>query len=107
MKDDGFLYLTTPNFFSHHRLQQIRNGVNPQDVFPPRGQNWDAHYHFREYTMRELLQFAREAGGSVEVAYYSSCWDSPELVRERLTRHPEHQSDLVLLIGRAPATARG
>ncbi len=41
----GFLYLTTPNAFSHGKLQLIGKRRNPQQVFPRGDENWDAHYH--------------------------------------------------------------
>jgi hypothetical protein len=100
LKDDGYLYLTTPNFFSLGRLQQIANGDNPQAIPPRRGEDPDASHHFREYSMKELLQFAADAGGWVEQAHYSDCWDD-ERGRAALQSHPELRANLVLLIRRA------
>jgi hypothetical protein len=97
LRDDGHLYLTTPNFFSHHRLEQIRRRENPQDLFPPRGANWDAHFHFREYCMTELLDFVTRAGGRVEAAYFSDCWDGPEVREQHLAHHPERRSNIVVV----------
>jgi SAM-dependent methyltransferase len=96
LKPDGYLYLTTPNFFSHRRVAALARGENPQEVYPRRGQNWDAHYHYREYTLPELVRFTAEAGGQVIRSGYSACWDEPEVLAGICPE--ERLSQLVLLI---------
>lgn len=94
LKDDGFLYLTTPNFFRRENLEKIARLENPQEVFPAGDGNWDGHHHHREYAAKELLRFAVEAGGRVAAFYFSDCWDrDPSL--------PEHErANLVLVVAR-------
>lgn len=75
LKDEGRLYLTTPNFFRHENLGKMSRRENPQMVYPAKGLNWDAHHHFREYDMRELKEFCVEAGASKIYDSYSDCWD--------------------------------
>lgn len=90
----GRLYLTTPNFLRRENLEKVRRGDNPQAVYPARGQNWDAHHHFREYCLRELLDFAVQAGGEVETHLFSACWDDPAMRGE----DPALRSNIVLVI---------
>lgn len=93
LRPEGLLYLTTPNFFRSENLAKIARRENPQAIYPRRGQNWDAHHHFREMTMQELLEFTRDAGGRVVASYYSACWDG-EAVRSGPV---EERSNLVLV----------
>jgi len=90
---DGWLYLTTPNFFRKENLIKLMNGENPLPCYPPGDGNWDAHHHHREYTMKELLTFATSAGLEVRAFYASDCWDSPDDVLPE-----EHRSNLVLIL---------
>lgn len=96
----GHLYLTTPNFFSIHTLGKIARRENPQSVFPKSGDNADAHHHYREYSLPELVQFTREAGGRIAFASYSDCWDSEELRASILARHPAQRGNLQLVAAR-------
>lgn len=98
LKPGGFLYLTTPNFFRYDNMNKLNDGVNPQMVYPGAGKNKDAHHHFREYEMNELLQFIREAGGETVENYFSGCWDNPELSEGILKEHPQQKSNLVFVI---------
>ena len=95
----GSLYLTTPNAFSHGKLQLIGRRRNPQQVFPRGDENWDAHYHSREYSMSELVEFVKEARGRVRAVHFSSCWDGPEHARH-LAQHPDQRSTLVVVVSR-------
>ncbi len=97
LKPQGYLYLTTPNVFSHHRLAMVRRRHNPQAVYPGRKANEDAHCHLREYAMGELLTFVTRAGGRVAAGYFSSCWDPPALVANHLRAHPDQCSNLVVV----------
>ena len=64
--------------------------------------NWDAHHHFREVSMDELVRFAQEAGGKIVMQSFSACWDGPAVRRGT----PSQRSNLVLVIGprNAPGT---
>ena len=95
----GSLYLTTPNAFSHGKLHLIGKRRNPQQVFPRGDGNWDAHYHSREYSMSELVEFVREAGGRIRALYFSSCWDAPDHSLH-LAHHPDQRSTLVIVASR-------
>jgi SAM-dependent methyltransferase len=99
---NGLLYLTTPNFFALYHLRQLANWENPQGVFPRRGQDRDAAFHFREYTMLELINFFAEAGGKIVKAHFSDCWDGPSL-RQQLDRTPQLRSDLIVVVCRGDA----
>lgn len=79
LERNGRLYLTTPNFLREENLRKIARGENPQPAYPRRGENQDAHHHFHEFTMAELLAAVQDAGGRVEHHYFSACWDTPEV----------------------------
>ena len=74
---NGVLYLTTPNFFRQENLEKLAEGLNPQPYYPGPAENWDAHYHYREYTMMELEQIVEQARGVRAAAYFSDCWQDP------------------------------
>ncbi|MCL4832621.1 MAG: methyltransferase domain-containing protein [Caldilineaceae bacterium] len=105
LSPNGYLYLTTPNFFSLHHLQQIARRENPQYVFPRRGEDKYASHHFREYSMPELLSFVEEAGGQVVKACYSDCWHD-ERAKQALESYPELRSNLVIVTARAGAKVK-
>ena len=94
LEQDGVLYLTTPNFFRRENLEKVSNRVNPQEVYPASGGNWDAHFHHREFGVRELLAFAEAAGGRVQACYFSSCWDAPGLA----SGHDESLGNIVMVL---------
>ena len=96
----GFLYLTTPNFFRRENLQLIERRKNPQETYPAGNNNWDAHFHVREYCAGELAQFVEEAGGECVAFYYSNCWD----LHEADTRPVEERSNLVFVIRKAASS---
>lgn len=99
LQPQGLLYLTTPNFLRAENLLKIERGENPQPPFPRRGENWDAHHHFHEFTMSELLQCIEQAGGRVVHRYFSACWDGPE-VRDGPV---ERRANIVVVAGREEA----
>lgn len=77
LSHDGILYITTPDFLRSSNIEEISEGRNPQPFYPGAAENWDAHYHFREYTMKELAEVLQQAGARVAAAYFSDCWDVP------------------------------
>ncbi len=98
LTEDGYLYLTTPNFFRRENRHKMDQRENPQEVYPAGEDNWDAHHHHREYALKELLGFVEAAGGKTEAFYFSSCWDEDI---------PANQSDwgnMVFIIKRADLT---
>jgi SAM-dependent methyltransferase len=104
LKPNGYLYLTTPNFFSLYHLQQFMQGENPQCIFPRRGENKHAGHHFREYGMTELVHFMEDIGGKIVKTEYSDCWED-EHSRQVIADHPEWRRELVIVARRADATA--
>ena len=75
LKPGGYLYLTTPNFFSHHNCKLLYKQKNPQELYPKKSDNLDAHYHHREYEMMELCEIFKTCGGNIVYSYWSDCWD--------------------------------
>ena len=95
----GLLYVTTPNFFRDDSRRRLAEGRNAQPIYPAGHTPADRfHFHVREYAMVELLQAMEAAGLSVEAAYYSDCWDSPEAAAKL---PPDAWQNLVAL-GRKP-----
>lgn len=105
LKPGGYLYLTTPNFLAREKWQQLQQHENPQPFYPGGAANWDAHYHFREYTLKELFAIAQQAGGRISGFYFSSCWDdlSDPAQQQHLQQRPWERSNLVVVI--APISA--
>lgn len=102
LSSNGYLYLTTPNFFSLYHLQQMARFENPQQIFPRRNEDKFASLHFREYSMSELIDFIQQAGGKVVKASYSDCWQD-EPTKKALEAHPELRSNLLVVAARADA----
>lgn len=75
LKEDGLLYLTTPNFFRHENSEKLAHFENPQEVYPAADDNWDKHHHHREYAAKELFRFVESGDGQTKAFYFSSCWD--------------------------------
>ncbi len=98
LSPNGYLYLTTPNFFRQANLKTMAAGRNPQPFYPDAGQNWDAHYHFREYAMPELTDIVQQGGGKVIANYFSGCWDDPE--DSYLNAHPQEKANIVIVAGK-------
>ena len=92
----GAIYLTTPNCFSYHKLRQIEARWNPQMLFPRQDGNWDAHYHHREYSAKELFKFINEAGGQIHGFYFSDCWDEAEEIVKPLPQ--EERGNMVFVV---------
>jgi len=94
----GAIYLTTPNCFSYHKLRQIESRWNPQMLFPNQDGNWDAHYHYREYSAKELFKFINEAGGQIQGFYFSDCWDEAKEIDTALPL--EERGNMVFVVKR-------
>ena len=94
LKPSGSLYLTTPNFYRQENLEKIAARRNPQHLFPGLNANWDAHFHHREYCLKELLDIIRQAGGETAMFYFSDCWD----VDAPATMTKDQRSNLVFVI---------
>ncbi|MBL8751555.1 MAG: methyltransferase domain-containing protein [Planctomycetes bacterium] len=94
LKPGGQIYLTTPNFFSYHNLAKIERRIHPQAVFPVGG-NADTHFHHREPSMREVLQFLSAAGFEITGFWFSDCWDDAT-VRARIGPRIDEYSNLAV-----------
>jgi SAM-dependent methyltransferase len=102
LKSNGYLYLTTPNFFSLYHLQQIARGENPQYTFPRRGEDKNAGHHFREYGLPELVRFTEDAGGKIVKAEFSDCWED-EHSKQVIAHHHEWRRCLRIVASRREA----
>ena len=78
LKADGRLLITTPNFFSAANMQLCLGRENPQQLYPGDAANWDGHYHYREYGLKEIWRLICEAGGDVKGYYFSDCCDNAQ-----------------------------
>ncbi len=82
IKANGYIYLSTPNFFRKANLEKISDKINPQAIYPAGDDNWDAHHHHREYCLSEMLGFISQAGGQTKAFYFSDCWDNDTQLTE-------------------------
>jgi hypothetical protein len=100
MKNEGFLFLTTPNFLTPHKIQKLLGGNNPTSTFLDYHDNIHAHHHFREYTVGELVEEVAHAGGTVESVVLSHCWDYPTYIGDDETMF---RSNITLIVTRRAA----
>lgn len=75
LSPEGQLFVTTPNFLALHNLRALLQGSNPSPTFRNFFGNRDAHHHYREHTLLELVQLMKEAGGRTVMAAYSNAWE--------------------------------
>jgi len=95
----GLLVVTTPNFLGLRSLREMEKGRNPASRFSRQTGNVDAHYHLREYTMSELEEAVVAAGGRVEMAAFSACWDRGDQIVERWANR-QVRGNLVAVVAR-------
>ena len=98
LRPEGYLYISTPNFFSRERLEQLAMMRNPQSCYPGLDDNWDAHHHYREYSMPEMVEIIHAAGGKIQTCYFSDCWDKKK--DRHLELHPAERAGLVLVVSK-------
>jgi hypothetical protein len=96
----GVLVVTTPNYLGLRSLRAMEKGLNPASRFSRSEGNVDAHYHLREYTMSELEDAAVAAGGRVELAAFSACWDEGDQIVEQWSNR-QVRGNLVIVVSRA------
>jgi hypothetical protein len=63
MKDDGLLFVQTPNAAGLRQRLTLLAGINPFDLPPDSSKS--PHGHVREYTFKELIALGDEAGLTV------------------------------------------
>ncbi|MCW2315388.1 SAM-dependent methyltransferase [Rhodoblastus acidophilus] len=94
----GRFYLTTPNVLRLASLMKMcEEGRTAQNFFSKiEGNTW-GHWHYREYTMNELVDEIRKAGATPDMAAFSDCWDSDhEIFRELIAT----RGNLVAIFGK-------
>jgi SAM-dependent methyltransferase len=80
LRDRGHVILTTPNLFSHAKLHQISQRKSPLLPFPADYTQAHApHFHFREYSMGDMLSMIDAGGGRTTAFFFSGCWDEPAM----------------------------
>jgi hypothetical protein len=98
LADDGSIFVTAPNLFSHHNLRRISKRRSPLPQYPRDYQvNADHHFHIRVYGMKDLLEIIEQAGGDVRAFWFSRCWDDPASTK-RIP--PNELRNLSLLLGK-------
>ena len=102
LKPGGIIYFSTPNYLSSANLLKLLDHCNPQPRYSKAVGNADAHYHLREYSMLELEDAVRQAGGKLVFHAFSDCWDQDLYSPEQLRELPVSlRSNLLLMIGLA------
>ncbi len=104
----GFLFISTPNYFSYGAVLKILEKTNPQPRYARKLGNDDTHYHLREYSLKEMLEAADQCGAQTLFFALSDCWDRNHVGDERSARLPiALRSNLVLVLGNAaPGTGK-
>jgi hypothetical protein len=75
----------------------MKSWENPQEIYPAANGDWDAHFHHREFSLKELLRFIELAGGAVKAFYHSDCWNSEKGEPDRCAAT---RGNLVLVAGK-------
>jgi predicted SAM-dependent methyltransferase len=75
---NGTIIVTTPNATRVEYLSAFVNGRNIQQRFINYDRNSGGHYHFREYTMQELVKCVETVGGKTLLQSYSHCFGNEE-----------------------------
>jgi len=71
IKDEGYLLLTTPNAVDIKKRMKMLFGRNPFNLI---SEDPDFPSHFREYTVEELVSFARATGYRVCRTHVTNDW---------------------------------
>lgn len=94
----GHVILTTPNLYSRNKLHRIGLRRSPLPPYPASyTQAHGPHFHFREYSMKDMLSMIEEGGGRTAALFFSDCWDDAAS-RETLPR--EELGNLFLVFQR-------
>ena len=72
LEPDGIIILQTPNAVALHKRIQMLCGNNPYELFR---EDISSPGHYREYTRRELLQFAEHCGFDVVQFTFGNYFD--------------------------------
>jgi 2-polyprenyl-3-methyl-5-hydroxy-6-metoxy-1,4-benzoquinol methylase len=82
---NGFLYLTTPNFYRRSNVLAFWQRQAMQPIVPAALPHDQIHsHHVREYCAKELIDYAKESGLKLTCFYFSSCWDEPTALQDEL-----------------------
>lgn len=79
LRPGGRMILTTPNFLAVGNRLKMLLGRTPLEKIRTTDENPG---HFREYAMDELLEYTRDAGFTVEKAFYPGYWNIPGIHME-------------------------
>lgn len=87
IKPGGFLILSTPNSVSFWKRIEILFGRNPYEMIRETRTNPG---HFREYTVRELIDVGRKCDLSIEKVILSDYSSYPNTIHHKITKFLIH-----------------
>jgi SAM-dependent methyltransferase len=97
LRPGGYLFISTPNFFSHERLKRMRERRHPLDLLPPGESFIDGAHHVREYTMSDLFEVVTKNGMDVFHYSWSKCWDMVPEIESWVDRYPQDRTNLYVI----------
>ena len=100
LEPGGYLFISTPNFFSHERHRRMRAGRHPLDMIPQGHTFTDGRHPVREFTMDDLVALATAQGLEIHSVSWSACWD--EAPAPGTDGIPERERTSLNLIARRP-----
>jgi hypothetical protein len=99
LSPNGVAIVTTPNPIRENNILTLINGRNPQHRFTEYNSNHGGHFHFREYSMVEMVEDVVAKGGEIFSQVYSSCWNN-DWERHKSEDSYHLRENIVLMFGR-------
>jgi hypothetical protein len=101
LSPNGVAVVSTPNAVNETNMLYMFNGRNPHHRFLDFNSNRGGHFHFREYSIAEMLEDLQKIGARPILQAYSACWDDSARFKAETRYHL--RSNTYLIFGRKEA----